>query len=164
MAGYGDDVGFGAWLAGMGYTLPVGAPTAAVLRQRGSDYLDATYEPFWTGIRTDGITQERAWPRTDAKYHCVNSIDSDAIPIVIVNGSYRAAYLEAVTAGVLAGLVQTGARVKREKADVLEVEYMDDGAAKAGGAYGFVDPMIDGLVRIFICDDTGGFFFESVGP
>ena len=41
MAGYGDDTGFAAWLADAGLSLPVGAPLPAVLRQRGSDYLDA---------------------------------------------------------------------------------------------------------------------------
>jgi hypothetical protein len=37
------DIEFAAYLADAGLSLPVGAPLPAVLRQRGSDYLDATY-------------------------------------------------------------------------------------------------------------------------
>lgn len=38
MSGYGSDQGFSDWLAAHGYVLPAGegAPTEAVLRQRGS--------------------------------------------------------------------------------------------------------------------------------
>ena len=66
MAGYGDDSGLAAYLAAQGYVLPEGAATLAVLRQRGSDYLDGLYGAQFRGVPTDGVTQERAWPRTGA--------------------------------------------------------------------------------------------------
>lgn len=65
MAGYGDDSAFNAWLVENGYPLPADAPSPAVLRQRGSDYLDVTYGPRFVGTPTDA-TQEREWPRTGA--------------------------------------------------------------------------------------------------
>lgn len=164
MAGYGDDTGFAGWLSDNGYTLPGGSPAAAVLRQRGSAYLDAAYEGKWTGTRTDGIMQERAWPRTDATYNCVNAIDNDVIPLPVVYASYRAGYLEAVTPGVLVGPVVSGARVKRERVEgAVEVEYFDDGSLTAGSAGGFIDPTIDGAMASLICEDSGGFFFASIG-
>lgn len=161
---YGDDAGFQAWLTANGYTLPGTAPALAVLRNRGSTWLDATYEPLWTGVRTDPLVQENAWPRTGATINCALAIPSDVIPNAVVVASYRAAYLEGVTDGVLTGPIQSGPRTKREKVDVIEVEYIDDGAIIAGGAAGFVDPTIDGAMRQFICDDGDGkFFFAAIG-
>ena len=66
MAGYGDDDGFQAFLTANGYTLPDGAPAAAVLRQRGSVYVDGTYSLRFSGSPTGGAAQEREWPRTGA--------------------------------------------------------------------------------------------------
>ncbi len=162
---YGDDAGFSAWLASMGYVLPVGAPAAAVLRARGSVYIDATYEPLWTGTRTDPLNQDNAWPRTGATINCTIAIPDDMIPNAVINASYRAAWIEASNPGALSGVVTIGGRVKREKVDVIEAEYFDDGKGVAGetGA-AFVDPMIDGWLRAFICDlGDNLLLFESIG-
>lgn len=156
---YGTDQGFQDWLDQYGYTLPVDAPSLAILRARGSAYIDAAYEPQWTGYRTD-FGQDNAWPRTGAKYNCVIDVATDIIPAAVITASYRAAYLEAVTPGVLVGPVQSGPRVKRQKVDVIEREFFDDGSAPTG----FRDPTIDGALSNFICADEGaGFFFESIG-
>lgn len=165
MAGYGTDQGFTDWLAGMGYSLPVGAPTPAALRARGSAYLDGTYEGIWTGYRTAGVMQERGWPRTGATVACTQPIPSDAIPIAVVEASYRAAYLDALTPGTLSSSATSGQRIAKERVDVIEVAYHNDGSAAAGsGAVGFVDGEIDGAMRAFICEDDGnGFMFESIG-
>lgn len=159
---YGDDAGLAAWAAARGLTV---TGTPAVLRQLGSDYLDGAYEGLWSGYRTDPFGQENAWPRTGATLNCVTAIPSDLIPLAVINASYRAAYLESVTPGVLTGPVQSGARVKRERVEgAVEIEYMDDGAVLAGSASGFVDPSIDGAMGQFICDaGENGFFFQSIG-
>lgn len=161
---YGDDSGFTAWLAAQGYTLPSGAPTAAVLRQRGSAYLDAAYEGSWTGSRTDSVTQEDGWPRTGAYLNCVSAIASDATPAAVVNASYRAAWLDAETPGILAGVVPTqGKRVKRQKVDSIEREFFDDGKASIGSGPSFVDSIIDGMMQQFICRDENKAFLWTVG-
>lgn len=156
---YGDDSGFSAYLGQMGYVLPEGSPALAVLRARGSAYLDATYEPHWSGDRTGGIIQEDGWPRTCAKLNCkAGVIPDDAIPRAIVNATYRAAWLEASAPGTLAASMTAGQRVAREKVDVIEVAYHDDGAKTAGqGGLAFIDSEIDGAMRAFICEasDTG---------
>lgn len=160
---YGDDAGFTAYLASFGYTLPAG-PTPAILRARGSAYLDGTYEALWTGQRTGGVMQADGWPRTGAKIGCVTAIADDVTPLAVVNASYRAAWLEASVPGALSPAPSTGARVKRQKVDVIEREFFDDGKAQAGAAGGFIDPAIDGAMRAFICEDSGsGFLFMSVG-
>ena len=163
MAAYGDDAGFEAWLAEQGYVLPDDAPTAAVLRARGSIYVDS-YEKFWTGQRTGGVMQELGWPRTGATVNCTMPVPNDVIPPAVITASYRAAWLEAETPGILKGSSGTsGSRVRRQKVDVIEREFFDDGKAEIGGGPSFIDSQIDGLLSQFICDDTGAAFLWNLG-
>lgn len=122
MAGYGDDSGFTAWLATNGYSLPEGAPAEAVLRQRGSAYVDAVYGPRFPGVPTAGLAQDRAWPRTGATAYGA-AIADDLIPTPVVDASYFAAYQEATSPGSLSVITSTAAAVRREKVGALEVEY-----------------------------------------
>lgn len=124
MAGYGDDDGFTTWLSENGYTLPVGAPAAAVLRQRGSVYIDGTYLSRFSGTPTDGAAQDREWPRTSATDRYGNALASDTVPTRIVEASYMAAWLEASSPGALVGSGSAAAAVKRERVEgAVEVEY-----------------------------------------
>lgn len=151
MAGYGDDSGLTAWLASYGLTLPVGAPASAVLRQRGSAYVDSVYGPRLECSKpTGGVAQERAWPRTGHIYPL--PIAADAIPLNWVNASYRAAYLEAVTTGGLAATLNPNARVQKQKVDVIERTFFDNGATKPGaGGIATIDAEIDGMLAPFLC-------------
>lgn len=160
---YGTDAGFDIWLETMGFELPASAPDNAVLRARGSAYVDG-YERYWTGQRTDGVMQEDGWPRTGAKVNCTVDVPDDVIPPAVVTAAYRAAWLDAQTPGVLSGSVVTaGARVKRQKVDVIEREFFDDGKAAVGGGPSFIDSTIDGLLGQFICDAKGGAFLWTLG-
>lgn len=122
MAGYGTDDGFTAWLAANGYELPSGGPAPAILRQRGSDYIDGLYGPRFGGSPTGGYDQERAWPRSGA-YFARYAIGEDEVPRAVIQASYAAAYYEATNPGGLSAAVTAAAAVKREKVDVIEVEY-----------------------------------------
>lgn len=161
---YGTDDGFSAWLAAQGYALAVSAPAPAILRARGSAYVDG-YEAMWTGFRTGGVMQELAWPRTNASLNCVLAIPADAIPPAVVAASYRAAWLEAQTPGVLNGTTSAnGRRVKRQRVEgAVEREFFDDGKAQVGGGPAFIDSIIDGQLRQFICDSNGSAFMWSLG-
>lgn len=134
MAGYGDDAGLTAWLASQGHTLPVGAPSSAVLRQRGADYVDGVYGPRFRGIPTAGISQERAWPRIGASAYNL-AIADNVIPSAVINASFAAAYQEATSPGSLTAT--TSGTVKREKVGSLEVEYFEAGT----------DPLRDAAAR-----------------
>lgn len=164
MAAYGDDAGFAAWLEEQGYTLPDTAPSPAILRARGSAYVDG-YEALWTGYRAGGVLQELGWPRTGATVNCVQPIPSDVIPPAVVNASYRAAWLDASTPGILTGPATTpGTRIKRQKVDVIEREFFDDGKADVGSGPSFIDSQIDGWLSTFICpDDKGAVFMWTLG-
>lgn len=122
MAGYGDDEGLTAWLSSSGYSLPDGSPSSAVLRQRGSDFLDALYGSRFSGEPTGGIAQERAWPRTGA-YAWGEPIASDAVPATVVKAAYHAAYLQALSPAGTSSILSNPARVKRDKVGDTETEF-----------------------------------------
>lgn len=156
MSAYGTDQGFTAWLAGQGLALPPGAPTAAVLRQIGSSYLDAAYEHLLQcSSRTGGFEQELAWPRTG---HTVSgqAVPSDLIPPAWINASYRAAYLQALTPGWATTGSDATRMTRREKVDVVEREFF--AASEAPGssvAPGMPsDSIINGMVGMWLCSAT----------
>lgn len=123
MAGYGDDAGFDAWLAENGHTLPDGYASEAVLRNRGSVYVDGVYGARFSGIPTGGCEQERAWPRTGA-YAYGQPIGDTVIPDAVIKASYAAAWQEATSPGSLSVSGSEASRVKREKVEgAVEVEY-----------------------------------------
>jgi hypothetical protein len=160
---YGTDDGFTAWLEANGHTLPANAPTPAILRARGSAYVD-TYEAAWTGTRAGGFAQDQAWPRSGATLNCTVPIPDNLIPPAVVNAAYRAAYLEAQTPGALTpASAKPGQRVKRQKVDVVEREFFDDGAPQSGSGPAFIDSAIDAALRQFVCDTAGGPFVWSLG-
>lgn len=159
MAGYGDDTGFTTWLTDNGLSLPVGAPTPAVLRNRGSAYVDATYGQRLTcSTRAGGPEQERAWPRAGHP-----NVASDVIPIAWVHASYRAGYLEATLTGGLSRQIDNQARAVRQKVDVIERQFADSGALVAGEVVGIVDAEIDGLVSPYLCSLKSVLGIRSIG-
>ncbi len=164
MAGYGTDSGFAAWLADNGYELPTSPvpPSAAVLRNRGSNYIDATYGARFLGSIADA-SQERQWPREGA---IVNGklLPSDVVPAAVVNASYQAAYQEATSPGSLSVVGSASSAVKREKVGQLEVEYA---AAESDGTAAGITPLIsivDGMLAPYLrCEDLTYLGILSIG-
>lgn len=122
MAGYGSDVGFTAWLTENGLVLPEGSADEAVLRQRGSVYIDGTYGARFPGVPTGGYAQERAWPRSGATVYNAD-IPTNVIPDAVIQASYFAALQEATSPGSLAVSTSLGGGLKRKKIDGLEKEF-----------------------------------------
>lgn len=150
---YGTDQGFTEWLAAQGLVLPEDAPTAAVLRLIGSNYVDAAYEHMLQcSRRTGGFEQELAWPRTG---HRINGqlVPSDLIPPAWINASYRAAYLQATNPGWATNPVDATRITKREKVDVIEREFFSaEDAPGSNVAPGMPsDAMINGMVAAWLC-------------
>lgn len=146
MAGYGTNEAFAAWLTENGYSLPEGAPAPAVLRQRGSVYIDGTYGDRFVGAPTGGVDQERAWPRFGAVVFG-SALASDMTPARVVHAAYEAALQEAREPGSLSVVGSAAQRVKREKVDgAVEVEYQQSGAEEFAGAMTPVMTIIEGLL------------------
>lgn len=160
MAGYGTDDGFATWLVDNGYALPDGAPEPAILRQRGSAYLDGLYGPQFWGAPTSGFAQERAWPRTGAMAYG-SAVSPDVIPDAIVQASYFAALHEAASPGSLAPTATRAGQVKREKVDVVEVEYFagsGDVIADATPRFGLIEGLLDPFIQPNITSTPIGVF------
>lgn len=159
MDAYGSDLEFAAWLSAQGLSLPAGAPAATVLRTIGSAYLDAAYEPrLQCSLRTGGLSQALAWPRTGH-----NDVPDDAIPGRWIAASYRAAYLQAAQPGWTTGGTDPGRLTKREKADVIEREFFSPaeapGADQVAPGMPF-DALINAMVQPLLCSTarSGAFF------
>jgi hypothetical protein len=159
MAGYGTDQGLTDWLADNGLTLPVDAPSLAVLRNRGAAYVDATYGQRLTcSAPAGGAVQERAWPRVGHP-----NVAGDVVPLPWVHASYRAAWLTATTPGGLSRAIDANQRVQKQKVDVIERTFFDNGAPVPGQAVGLVDAEIDGLVSPFLCSLSGLLGIRAIG-
>ncbi len=104
------------------------AKQAALIK--ATDYIEQNYQGRWLGTE-DSTTQPLSFPRT---------IDSGVIPDRLKQAVCVLA-LESLSNELNPVLDRA---VKREKVDVIEVEYMDN--AKAGKSR----PAIDGLLRPFI--------------
>lgn len=143
MAGYGTTDGLRAYAEAAGLTLPPGATDAqiAAARQRGALAVDR-YEPRFTGRRTGGFDQERAWPRTEATTRAGDAIPADVIPTAIVSASYEAAALELSSPGSLLPVVTGTGIVKRQKVDVIEREFATDAASSPADIVALATPVV----------------------
>lgn len=156
MAGYGTDDGFTSWLAANGHSLAVTAPSKAVLREKGSAYIDGTYGPRFSGVPTGGFEQERAWPRTGATAYG-QEIGPDVIPSAVVNASYAAAWQEASSPGTLSVTGSEASRVKREKVEgAVEVEYQAISGDFSAASMTPILTAVEGLLSPFL-KPAGGF-------
>lgn len=154
MAGYGTDAAFTAWLAESGLSLPVGAPVPAILRQRGSAYIDGLYGSQFSGVPTGGFQQERAWPRAGATAYKA-PIPDDVIPLQVEHASYFAAFQEATEPGSLAITTSAAKSIKRKKIDVIETEYFEgSGNAVIDGTLRL--STVEGLLAPFLIPETQG--------
>ncbi|RVK89909.1 hypothetical protein CN150_29500 [Sinorhizobium meliloti] len=154
MAGYGDNAGFTSYAEAAGYVFPDGTTDAqkTAARQRGSPVIDR-YEPKFSGRRTDGYSQERAWPRTGATTYYGEAIPSNEIPAPIINASYEAAFLELTNPGSLSPVVTGTSTVKREKIGQLEVEYSTSSSTDIDDLVALATPVvttIEGLLWPFL--------------
>ncbi|MDX0855958.1 hypothetical protein GOL78_15200 [Sinorhizobium medicae] len=154
MAGYGDNDGFTAYATAAGYVFPDGTTDAqkTAARQRGSLVIDR-YEPRFSGRRTGGYSQERAWPRTGSTTYYGEAIPSNEIPVAIINASYEAAFLELTNPGSLSPVVTGTQMVKREKIGQLEVEYSTSSSTDIDDLVALATPVvttIEGLLWPFL--------------
>lgn len=90
--------------------------------RRATTFLSNAYS--WKGTRTNGRSQALAWPRTDVEDEEGETVDDDAIPVEIVQATCLIAAKEVATPGYMSPAVVQADRVKRERVDMIEVEYL----------------------------------------
>lgn len=94
--------------------------------RRGASYLDAHFAARFPGIRANGATQLRAWPRLRATTVHGETIATNAVPVQVKHASIEATLREVETPGSLS---PDFVAVKRRKETVgpisEEVEYAD---------------------------------------
>ncbi len=89
------------------------------------------------------VSIRSAWPRTDATIYGQALADT-LIPQRVVNASYVAAYIKATAPGSLSVTVDPSKRVKRQKVDTIEREFLELGDISAAAAP--VSSAIEGLL------------------
>lgn len=90
---------------------------------RASEYVDYQFRPSFPGYKAGLRAQTREWPRDWAYDEENNSIPSDEVPIEVERATYEAALRELTTPDSLLPDYTPNQHAKREKVDVLEVEY-----------------------------------------
>lgn len=111
--------------------------------REATQYIDGAYD--FIGEHPGSLSQKLAWPRNNAVVTSGNlrGVQVTGIPDQIKDATAELA-LEAVSAR-LRPAVDRGGAVKREKVDVIEVEYSD--FAPSHKTYDFVGMLLKGLTK-----------------
>ncbi len=154
MTAYGTKEAFVQYAMDHGHVFPEGATDAqiAAAMLRGSLVIDR-YEPKFSGARTGGYDQARAWPRTGAVTYYGQAIPADDTPRPIIEAAYEASFLELMTPGSLSPVVTGNAVAKREKVGELEVEYAVSSSSSSADVVAAATPVvtaIEGLLWQFM--------------
>lgn len=135
-----------------GYTLPVLEADREVLLIKGTDYTESFRSSF-QGQKTYS-DQSLQWPRQPV-YIDGYPISGASIPNDLKNAQMQAA----IEVNLSGGDIQpnTGKNIKKEKVDVIEVEYQDGSGALYAPTYPKVDTYIDPLLKV-----GGGLLVEPI--
>lgn len=120
--------------------------------RRAARYLNAMW---WKGERTHKRNQAMAWPRYGATDCDGTLIPQGVVPVEIVNANALLAFYEAANPNALDPTVTLNAIARREKVDVIEVEYRGQ-AATVENARPVVTAAQD-QIRCLILGGRGGF-------
>jgi len=110
-----------AWAAAA--SSPDDAREGALLR--ASVWIDGHFGSKFSGKRTGGRTQVRAWPRTSASDVEGNEIKDDEVPQEVLDAAFSAALLELTEPGYLTPSVITSEHVVSERVGQLSTTYSD---------------------------------------
>lgn len=112
--------------------------------RRASQWMEGKYENRWKGYRTDEA-QSLAWPRNAVEEPLKQAYLVDAAYPQTILGRAQTEIAIRIQSGVdINPDLSRGGQIKREKVDVLEVEYMD------GAPAGFTIPQVDELLARYL--------------
>lgn len=118
-------------------TLPTA--TIEILLRKATDYLSAQYRGKWLGYRSNS-TQALDFPRTGIVTDEFITVESNQIPIELKNAQCELA----ARANDGALMQDETQKVKREKVDVIEVEYVESASVQT--RYTQIDNMLSVLL------------------
>lgn len=127
-----------------------GAKEAAI--RRATRYLDGL---MWIGSRLNGRDQSLSWPRTGVIDCDGDEVDSDSVPVEVVDSNALLAFFELTNPDGLSPAVTLSQIAKREKVDVIEVEYKDT-AATAESSRPVLTAVTD-MLRCFLANNRAKF-------
>jgi hypothetical protein len=110
---------------------------------RATQAVDSIYKGKWKGTQTEYGTQELEWPRQDVDVNGTE-LDDDLIPTALKKAVCEAALRELASANSMTPDLERGGEIKRVKADVVEVEYMD--GANSTTTFTAIDGLLADLV------------------
>lgn len=128
---------------------------AAIIRATAA--LDATYRGRFPGYKRTGRAQNLEWPRGQAYDVEGLLIDSDSVPIEIVNATCEMAVRELANPGSMMPDLERGGNIEMLKAGSVEIKYGANASART------VFMLIDGmLTNILTTGSAGGLFGVAV--
>jgi hypothetical protein len=110
---------------------------------RATQAVDSIYKTQWEGSQTEYGTQELEWPRKDVYVNNI-ALPDNLIPTALKKAICEAALREFTSPNSLTPDLDRGGKIKKVKADTVEVEYMEG----ASGSTSFT--AIDGLLADLI--------------
>jgi hypothetical protein len=159
MAIYGSRAAADTYHSDRGNTTWTGADAVkdqALLR--ASEWVDRAFRSSFPGEKTDGrasaTPQVREWPRIDAYDIEGDLVPSDTTPTEVENATYEAALREIVTPGSLSPDYDPSGQVRREKVDMIEVEYT---AGHGPDSVRPLFPIIAGILAPILTRNTGSY-------
>lgn len=123
-------------------TSPSAAGEAAA--RVAAQWIDARYGSRFSGYKTNGRAQSRAWPRTAAYDAEWLLLDSAEIPQEIKDAHAEAAIREFAAPGTLAPDLERGGGIRSLRAGSVAIEYASNAAA--GTTFSTIDGLLVGLL------------------
>lgn len=149
-----DEIASYAAAHGLTFAASPAAPAEAAARV-AAQWIDAKYGSRFTGWRTYGREQSRAWPRSGAYDAEEIDLDEDEIPQEVKDAQCEAAIREFAAAGTLAPDLDRGGSIRRMRAGSVEIEYGAD--ASAGTVFSVIDGILSGLLGSGSAPSYAGF-------
>jgi hypothetical protein len=123
-------------------------PLRSAALVRASVWIDGNYGLRFSGKKSGGRSQSRAWPRAGAVDAECNEIPDDEIPVEVLNATFEAALRELATPGSLSPDYVASERVTSEQVGDLKVTYSD--RIMAAGEMRPVATVIDDILSSLI--------------
>lgn len=128
---YGNETDARAYWTDRGMTIPVSWTDANIVKalQVASEWIDGKYETSFSGLRSVGRSQDRAYPRYGSYDREGFTFADDEFPRELLEATYQAAFRQMTTAGSLS-VDFTPSKYRRAAVDgAVSVEYFGFNAA-----------------------------------